>query len=882
MSTPSSGPQSQDEFWIDRLLRLYPSEYRERFAEGMKEMLLARLADARREGRVATAVFWMCSVRDAACIGLSEQSISMRTSLWRWIASVPQDLRYAVRSLGSQPVFTGMTLLALIVGIGVNTGLFTALNATLFRPWDVPDAKRVVHLRSLHPRVGYGGLPIASAAHFEANARTIEGAFAQVFSQMTLDDGPAERPVEVALVSRGYFDILGVGMRAGRSFIEGEDVPGAPAPVVVMSHGLWEDRYSADPDVVGGSVRIEGVTFTVVGIAGERFLGTGSGTTDLWVPLGSLLLLRPTNPSNLARLTDPEWCCYDVFARLSPGTGHDQAAAELSTLFRRFSVGAAQDSIGIAVIGTALFDHPDERPRVARILAISLSAFGAILLLSCANVSNMLLARGTARQREISVRLAIGASRGRVIRQLLTESLLLAGVAGGVSLLLAPVLPVLAMRLRGQRLPGNLDLTPDGTVLAYAVGISVLAALAFGLAPAMRSTRLSVGENLSGHSSRISRRFRLEGVLIGGQVAVSVALLMTAGLLLRGLDRAASLDLGFRTDGVSAVSVLLPRNRYDPAGERAFFDELLQRFQSGGVQVGMTSLVPLGNARNFTDFVVPGAAMDPAPLMPVHDVAAGYFDVLEIPISVGRSFRPDDRELGAIIVNESLARAYWPDGSAVSRSVTIGDRQREIVGVVPDAQLDGVGSRGPMYFSPFTANSQGVGVPPVILVTSDGAASVVAAVRAAESDATIETIPLSEQADRSLGGARGAARIAAVLAWVALLLATSGVYGVISYSVEQRRREIGTRIALGARPREVVGLVLRRTGRPVAIGLAAGLLISAGASWALRSQLYGLNPLDPTAVAGVVTILVLAGAAACVIPARRAVRVDPVATLGEG
>jgi predicted permease len=475
--------------------------------------------------------------------------------------------------------------------------------------------------------------------------------------------------------------------------------------------------------------------------------------------------------------------------------------------------------------------------------------------------------------------MAIGAARGRVIRQLLTESLLLAGIAGFASVLLAPALPRLVMRLRGERLPANLDFTPDGTVLAYAMAIAAFAALAFGLAPALRGTRASVSEALKGQSPRASGRFPLQGALIGVQVAVSVALLMTAGLLLRGLDHARSLDLRFRTDGVTALEVQLPRNAYDAARERAFFDDLLLLLQSGGASVGMTSLVPLGDARNFTDFVVPGGSSELDPLMAVQEATAGYFEVLEIPILAGRTFRSGDRELGAIIVNESLARLYWPDRNPIGQSVTIGNRPREVVGVVRDSQVYGISSSGPMYFAPFAANSQGVGEPPVILVPSGMAPSAAAAVRAADPGAVIEATPLSEQADRSLGDARGAARIAGLLAWVALLLAASGVYGVISYSVEQRRREIGTRIALGARPREVVGLVLRRNATPLGIGLVAGLVISGGGSIVLRSQLYGLNPLDPAAFAGVAAILLLAGTAASAIPARRAVRTDPVTAL---
>jgi hypothetical protein len=323
----------------------------------------------------------------------------------------------------------------------------------------------------------------------------------------------------------------------------------------------------------------------------------------------------------------------------------------------------------------------------------------------------------------------------------------------------------------------------------------------------------------------------------------------------------------------------LPPNAYDAAAERRFFDDLLPLLQAGNARVGMSSLLPLGDASNFTDFVVPDATPDVSQAMPVQDATPGYFEVLGIPVLVGRTFGPGDRDLGAIMVNQSLARLYWPDRSPIGQSVTIGNRPREVLGVVRDAQLNGIGSRGPMYFSPFAANSQGVGEPPVILLPSPMASSAAAVVRAADATAFTEAIPLSEQAHRSLGDARGSARLAGVLAWLALLLATSGVYGVISYSVEQRRREIMIRVALGARPRGVVGLVLRSNATPIGLGIVVGILISAGGSVLLNSQLYGLSPLDPAALAGVATVLLVAGAAASTIPARRAVRMDPVAAL---
>jgi putative ABC transport system permease protein len=468
-----------------------------------------------------------------------------------------------------------------------------------------------------------------------------------------------------------------------------------------------------------------------------------------------------------------------------------------------------------------------------------------------------------------------------VIRQLMTESLLLAGIGCGLSLLIAPVLPPLVMRLRNQSPPPPLGLIPDAPVLAFALTISVLAAIAFGIAPALRTTRIPIIETLKTYGSRASARFPLEGVLVAVQVCISVALLLGAGLLLRGVTQARALDPGFRTEGLSALSVQLPRSAYGTPQERAFFDQLHSSLEASGQPIAMTAVLPLGDTRNFTDFNVAGVPAEARSPVAVEDVTTGYFPLLEMPIVAGRGFRADDRARGAIVINESLARRYWPDGNAIGQTVTIGDRPREIIGIVRNAQMHDIGRNEPIYFAPFSANSQGVGAAPVILVPTTAVARVTSIVRGEEPNAIVDLVSLSEQAEQSLGDAKGSARMASLLAWLALLLATCGVYGIISYSVERRRKEIMIRIALGARPRAVIGLVLQRNARPLLIGALLGVVVSVGEAVVLRSQLYGLNPLDPVVLAGVSAVLVVAGIAAAALPTRRAIRTDPVVALHE-
>lgn len=793
-----------------------------------------------------------------------------------WIESVWQDLRYAARSLKSQPGFTFMALLALVLGIGLNTSLFTAINAVLFRQWDVPEPERVVHVLLTNRYSGFGGFSIPAVRFLNENSKSVEGATVGRPYQVVLDEtggGPNSRAV---FVTGNYFDVMQVGMTLGRGFAPGEDDANAPSAVAVLSHFLWSTKYASDRDILGHKITVEDVPFTVIGVASEKSGGGIEDRTDLWAPMASLKLTRPNDTGIEPLLHSPEWCCSEAVARLRPGVTREAAQAEWNTLFRQYSESMNQPPADILLTGTAMLDHPQRRQTAAPVIALVLAAFGSILLLACANVSNLLLARASARQREIGVRIAIGAGRARVVRQLLTESLLLAGIASGVSLLLAWVLPGMMLRLLNQTPPANLQLTPDGNVLLYALAISVVAAVAFGLAPALRGIG-AASDALKQQSKHASARFPLRGLLLGVQVAISVALLVGAGLLVRGLDRARSMDLAFRTDGVTAISVTLPTNGYDVPRQTAFFDDLAARLAANGDRIGLTTLLPLGDSRSQTNFTVDGAQTNPSML--VQRVSAGYFDVLQIPIVLGRNFLPEDRARGSILINESLARLYWEGRSPVGEMVSMGRDKHKIVGVVRDSQIYGIGSVPPTCFTPFAPDGHAFAGPTGVLVPQSLASAAVATVRTMEPRAGTAAITLAEQIERSLGDSIGIARLAGALGLLALLLATVGVYGVVSYSVEQRKREIGIRMALGARPAEVAALVLQQNSRGVVFGLVVGLGISIALATVLESELYGLSPFDPLAYGGVLALLLGAATVASLFPARRAARMDPVRAL---
>jgi predicted permease len=793
-----------------------------------------------------------------------------------------QDVRYGLRSLLGQPLFTALALLALVAGIGLNTSLFTVVNAITFRPWDVPEADRMVQVHVARPRFGYTGLSVAMARQLDADSATLSGAFAWTPRPVALD-AEASALANAVFVTGNYFEVLRVGMSLGRAFAADEDVPGSPVPVAVLSHALWTQRYGADSAILGRTIELDGLAFTVIGVAPRDFAGTYAGRSDLWVPLSALALARPGDTNVESLLTNPAHCCSSVAGRLAPGATRDQAQAELDALFRRYAPpemlrqvapDARGETFGVVLTGTELLNQPDERQEVALIFGLLLAAVVSILLLACANVSNLLLARAAARQREIAVRLAIGASRARVVRQLLTESLLLSVAGSVVAVALAYVLPDLIFRLIGERPPDALRFDPDLAVLGYSLCLGVLAALAFGVAPALRGTDVALNDAMKQQAMHATPRFPLRGVLLGVQVAVSVMLLIGAGLLVRGLERAQGVDPGFRTDGVTALQVQLPVNEYDVARRQSFVADLLDRLEAQGVRAGVTDLLPLEGLSFVAPFRPTGQA-DDQPSVLRHSVNDAFFDVLGIGPVAGRLLQRGDRPGSVVVVNETLARRYWPSGNAVGQTASIGPAgTAEVVGVVRDAQLNVLGPPQPAFFVPSI-----VGAGSVFLVPSDLAPQVVAAVRASEPRAVIDERPMAAQFQNALGDSRGAARVAATLGALALLLATIGVYGVIAYSVEQSRREIGVRMALGARPTEVVATLLRRNAGALLGGAGAGLLLAGFASVVLQSEFYGVEAVDPATYVAVLGLILLAGAAASVLPALRATRLNTVDAL---
>ncbi|HVW86214.1 MAG TPA: FtsX-like permease family protein, partial [Bryobacteraceae bacterium] len=606
--------------------------------------------------------------------------------------------------------------------------------------------------------------------------------------------------------------------------------------------------------------------------ASEEFTGIAQTAYDLWVPLPALVAAHPGVPVFQRILTEPHYCCSDVSGRLAPGVTRDQATAELTTLSARFEAQFRQPPHRVIATGTSVLARPDaKKAQILSAFGLLVSAVLAILLLACANVSNLLLARGTARQSEIGVRLALGASRGRVVRQLLTEGFLLAGIASLLATGVAAILPRVVIGQVGAA-PGFLYLAPDWRVLTCSAGLAFVSAVAFGLAPALRVTKAGIHHAIQHQARQTGFRFPLRSALLGAQVAISTLLLVIAGLMARGLSTAQNHDPGFRVNGVTMASVDLPINHYNGARWREFFVSLESRITAaaGGRQVGFCAMPPLSRAHNVTSLQRDGKPAEPILLQFVN---GAYFDVLSIPVLAGRKFTGDDRARNVVMANEAAVRRYWPNGNPVGRIAMVNGKPEEIIGVVRDAEINGIGEVQPLLFLPF----QG-GDPANVLVRGEAknwSHTLKGIIFAAEPRATVEVRDLSTQLEKWLGPARLGAEIAGALGLLALLLAAVGVYGVVSYSVEQRRRELGVRMALGAHPGEVVRFVLRGNARGVVWGLAAGFGLSALAGQVIRRFLYGVAPDDPLAYGAALAILLAAGFAASFAPARKSARIDP-------
>ncbi|HEV2378977.1 MAG TPA: ABC transporter permease [Terriglobia bacterium] len=821
---------------------------------------------------------------------------------WLFWDNLARDLRFALRMLRKSPGFTTVAILTLALGIGANTAIFSFVNALLLRtlPVDRPDQLVMLDPTDIHDGSLGFSYPLFKAMRDEN--KTLDGLFVRTGGAINVSvDGQAEMtPGGAEYVSGGYFSTLGVTAIAGRAFTADEDKVPGQNPVAVISYGYWKRRFALSPSVIGKTVHLNGFPFTIIGVTPPRFFGIRSGgAPDITVPITMYPQLNPGN----TWLSNPGSWWLDAMGRMKPGVSAAQATADLSAVFQHYAagIGLRTEGMSFRLEPGAWGLSPRSKTSAWAGMILLMALVSLVLLITCTNLANLLLARGAARQKEIAVRLALGAGRGRLIRQLVTESLLLALLGGAAGLLLAFWGTQFLLKIVPAGV--SLDLSPDARTLIYAGGISLLVGLLFGLMPAWRTTQTSSTQWFQRECRQAApgpRGNRLGNGLVISQVMLSMVLLFVAGLFTHSFQELLSVDLGFRPDHVLVFSVDPTLIGYQGSRLSNLYKDLLQHAETvpGVLAVSMSrhGLVTRGGWRNSIS--VPGYASRPGEDISSNfdTVGPNFFQTAGIPILVGRDFGERDNEAApkVAVVNETFARQFFGHEhgvqEAIGRTIGLGVNQNlgqfEIVGVVKDSKQSHV-DEPPLtvvYFSFLQLPASLQGEMTLEVRTAGEPGAMTRAIRrellAVEKNLPVYGVKtLTQQVQESLMEPRMIAWLASLFGLLALLLASVGLYGVIAYSTVRRTPEIGIRMALGARRWEVMQLVLREALRLTAIGAVIGLALAFAAGRAISSMLYGVSAGDPLTILGASLLMFSAAAMASFLPAWRASRVDPMVAL---
>jgi putative ABC transport system permease protein len=872
--------------WV---LRLTPTKLRREFGDAMEETFARRWSDARASGaracgRVLRREFaglialllaerrerrqLRRSVRRVA--PMSAVADDIRPAWYVLFERMGEDLRIAGRLLRRRPTFTAVTLTVLAMGIGATSTMFSIVNSVWLRPLPFREPSRLVMLENKwlprFPRFEASPLDVQTWKK-ECQSYSDVAAFRPFIFNLT--DGDLPERIAGLRVTANLPELLGVTPILGRGINADEDAPGRNQ-VVLIGHHLWQRRFASDPAVVGRSVRINGLPFTVIGVmpAGFRF----PSDAEIWMPMGF------TAEDLESRNNHVLW----AVGRLRPGVTPQQALAELDLLMARLHPGTWRGRV------VSFDDYYIGDVRLA--LGVLLGAAACLLLIACVNVANLLLARGAAREREMAVRTSLGATRGRIVQQLLTESALLSLLGGALGLALAQGAITL---VRVWPWPGinRLEETSlDPMAVLFTIALSLGTSVIVGLSPALRLSRPDLHDRLKsgGRAAGTRERTRIGNTLVAAEVALAMVLLVGAGLFLRSLWRLLDVPLGFNPRNVLAVSVSLPRAVYrEPFQQLAFTERLLERLKStpGVESVGVSSATPL------TSVVDVGIAFDGAPKMGTtanyFRVTPAYFRVMQIPLIRGRLITEQDSASGppVVVINETMARRFFPDTDAIGKRIDISGPtyMREIVGIVGDIKQESLRTpTAPQVYEPF-AQKPGTGISLLLRTAGDPVPlteTVRREVRAIDSGQPVSAaLPMAEIVGRSLTRDRFSVIVLGAFSCLALILAGVGLYGVVGYIVAQRTTEIGIRIALGAEPRGIQRLVIAQSLRAVVVGVGLGLAGAVVCSGIVRSLLYEVQPRDPVTLAGVTVLLLAVALAAAFLPARRAARVDPILAL---
>jgi putative ABC transport system permease protein len=791
-----------------------------------------------------------------------------------------RDIRYAVRQLVRSPGFTAVSILTLALGIGAASAMFSVINGVLLRPLPYPDPGTLVRVFEVVPQ--YGRFSVAPATFFDWRQQTAVFERIAVFAagSATLADANGPERVANAAVSWDLFDLLRVSPMSGRSFTVDEDAPGQNN-VIVIGHGMWQRRFGADPGILGRTVTLNGSPSTIVGVMPPGFYFP-SREAEYWTPLA----LDRANASRGAHY-------LGAIARLKPGIPIEQAAVEMRTVAGRLAQQYPETSAdeSAEVIRLHELISGDIRPALLTLLA----AVGVLILIACANVANLLLVRASIREREMAIRTALGAERRRLVMQLLAESLVLAVAAGALGLFLAYVAIEPIRTLSAGSIPRVEDISIDTRVLFFALAVSLLTGIVFGLAPALQAARSPVsnvlkegGRSSSGSGSRVLR----SGLLVA-EVALSIVLLAGAVLLLRSFARLTNVDPGFQPDNALAFRVSLPTTTYpEPHNRIAFYDDLLGRLDAlpGVRAAGMVQALPMRGSYVLAFTIQGRAAPRPGEGLSANHrvISPGYFTALGIPLRRGRTFTDRDTEKSPMvaIVDEAFAERHFRGEEAIGRGIDIGngtDGHYEIVGIVGNVHHGALDSNPePTMYVPF---EQDVFSSMWIVARADGDPAMLPglarqAVRGIDPALpAFSMIPLAQVVSDSVAQRRFSMLLLMAFASVALVLAGVGLYGVVAYMVRQRTQEIGVRMAIGAQRMDVLRMVVGGGMKLALAGVAIGIVAALALSRLLGTMLFGVTPLDVTSYAVTALTLFAVSALACYVPARRAMRVDPIVAL---
>ena len=901
LPSPAAASPRDDEI-IEELAQYLEDCYSAALAEGLSEeeataACLAEFADSaelEREIRRALTPSLPARVKH-----LPHAAVPVPAGLERsgnMLADLRQDLHYALRMLVRQPVFTLIAVITLALGIGANTAVFSFINTLFLRPLAVHEPEQVVRLYAtgeMNSRFDVFSYPNYLDLRDRSQSFAALAAHQRVSVSFSAD--PVSENLQGELVTGNYFTVMASKAELGRTLLPGDDEAPGASPVIVISQGMWQRRFGSAPDAVGMSVYLNGHPFTVVGVMPSSFKGSYEAmTAEFWAPMMMYQQVRPRG----TEITNRGWGWLSGTGRLKPEVSVEQAREELALL----SAQLRQDHPNMnAQVGFELYQAsplPESfNESVARILQFILAIVSLVLLVTCANIASILLARLTARRREIAVRQSLGAGRSRLVRQWLTESLLLAFFGGAAGLALAWWLQGAMLTL----LPPDFSefaLAPqlDWRVLAFALATVLGTGIIFGLAPALRAGRTEVVTALKeggGGTAGSTHRSRLFGFLIVFQVAASLVILVVAGLLLRSLNKIDSFDPGFNPHDILLTNIDLRRHRYNEAQGRVFYQQLTERLKRlpGAQSVTFATTVPLGFNRDRFGVHIDGHQPPPGrTTFPIdyNIVGPDYFATMGIPIQQGRAIEERDGAAGAkpvAVINATMARRFWPHEEAVGKGFQLGTRgpRIEVVGVARDSKYYSLNEEPRSFIYGSFGSSYSPSVTFHVRVASKPESLTRALQREVEAIdpkvASFDTQTFDELRKGPLFPSRVMALVSGLFGALAAVLAALGLYGVISYSVSQRTHELGVRIALGARRHDILRLVL---GHGMLLA-GAGVVVGVGAAFAvtrfLSSLLFGVTPTDPLTFVSMAVLLIAVALAACYLPARRATRVDPMVAL---